>query len=142
MEDTEIVSGDELSEVASDALAEVIALARQKRAMICEHCGTDATKVGIVIHGTELWCRPCHEITKLGVNEAHGVVGDEIDVTIRHGMCWPDGTPRRWRSRKELNEAAAAAGMVNMVRTRTTPGPNPHRKVFGMRGHTKGSTQT
>lgn len=32
-------------------------------------------------------------------NQVHG---DEIDVTIQHGLCWPDGTPRRFRSREEL----------------------------------------
>lgn len=110
--------------------------------MVCDHCKADASHLGLVIHDTELWCRPCHDFSKGIVNLSHGVVGDEIDVTIRHGMCWPDGRPRRWRSRKDLAEAAAKAGMVNMVRTRTTPGPNPHRKVFGMFGHTKGSTQT
>ena len=110
--------------------------------MICEHCQQDATKVGLVIHGSELWCRPCFNLTKLGVETAHGVVGDEIDVWVKHGLCWDDGSPRHFRSRKEMNEVAASKGMVNMVRTPTTPGPNPHRKVFGMRGHTKGSTQT
>lgn len=110
--------------------------------MICEHCHEDATKVGLVIHDTELWCRPCHDATKGVVNEAHGVVGDEIDIYVKHGLCWDDGTPRRFRSRKEMNRVAAEKGMVNMVRTATTPGPNRHRKVFGMRGHTKGSTQT
>ena len=73
---------------------------------------------------------------------ANTVIGDECDVWIKHGLCHEDGTPRHFRSRKEIAEVAKAKGMVNMVRTATTPGPNTHRKVFGMRGHIKGSTQT
>lgn len=109
--------------------------------MICEHCGEDATKLGLVIHGSELWCRPCHDLTKLGINTAHGVVGDEIDIWVKHGLCHDDGSPRHFRSRKDMNAVAKSKNMVNMVRTPTTPGPNPHRKVFGMFGHTKGSPQ-
>lgn len=110
--------------------------------MICDHCKEDATKIGLVIHDRELWCRVCIAEEKGLIGLAHGVVGDEIDIWVRHGLCNPDGSPRRFRSRKEMAAVAKERGMVNMVRTATTPGPNPHRKVFGMRGHTKGSTQT
>ena len=111
--------------------------------MVCEHCGQDATHLGLVIHDKELWCRVCQTISQGDpANPSHSVVGDEIDVWVKHGLCWPNGDPRHFRSRKEMNAVAASKGMVNMVRTRTTPGPSTHRKVFGMRGHTKGSTQT
>ena len=73
---------------------------------------------------------------------SHGVVGDEIDIWVKHGLCHDDGSPRHFRSRKEMFAVAKEKGMVNMIRTATTPGPDRHRKVFGMRGHTKGSTQT
>ncbi len=73
---------------------------------------------------------------------AHGVVGDECDIWIKHGLCEANGDPKHYTSRKEIAAEAKRRGMVNMVRTLTTPGPNAHRKVFGMRGHTKGSTQT
>src|ERR1051326_8062241 len=40
------------------------------------------------------------------------VIGDEIDVTIEHGLCNDDGTPRRFRSRSELRLACAVKGMI------------------------------
>lgn len=98
--------------------------------VLCETCGHEI-QIGE-------WPFCPHQRPEFG---SHGVVGDEIDIEIRHGLCWDDGTPRRFRSRKEMNDVAKAKGMVNMVRTATTPGPDTHRKVFGMCGHTKGSTQ-
>lgn len=110
--------------------------------MICEHCHEDATHTGLVIHGTELWCRVCHVVSQGDpAHPSHGVVGDEIDIWVKHGLCHSNGDPRHFRSRKEMAAVAKAKGMVNMVRTATTPGPNTHRKVFGMYGRTKGSTQ-
>lgn len=44
------------------------------------------------------------------------VIGDEIDVTIKNGLCNADGTPRRFRSRTELRKAEQKAGMTNYVR--------------------------
>jgi hypothetical protein len=38
------------------------------------------------------------------------VIGDECDVTIRHGLCFADGTPRRFRSKAEFRKAAKEAG--------------------------------
>ena len=35
------------------------------------------------------------------------VLGDEIDITIKHGVCNDDGSPRRFRSREELKKAQA-----------------------------------
>jgi hypothetical protein len=43
------------------------------------------------------------------------VIGDEIDVTIKHALCWPNGEPRRFRSRTELKKAEQAAGYTNYV---------------------------
>lgn len=110
--------------------------------MICEKCGEDATKVGLVVHEAtkELWCRPCHETAKGPVNRAHGVVGDEIDIEIRHGLCNPDGSPRRFRSRTDIKRVASRRGMMNYVATEKTPGPDTHKVTFGY-GHTKGRTQ-
>jgi hypothetical protein len=44
-----------------------------------------------------------------------GVIGDEIDVTIKHGLCHPDGTPRRFRSRAELRREEQRTGWSNHV---------------------------
>ena len=43
------------------------------------------------------------------------VVGDEIDVEIKNGLCWPDGTPRRFRSRAELKRVEQASSLINYV---------------------------
>lgn len=43
------------------------------------------------------------------------VIGDEIDVTIKHGLCNPDGSPRRYRSRIEMNKVAKERKLVNQV---------------------------
>lgn len=43
--------------------------------------------------------------------QAPAVHGDEIDVTIEHGVCHADGTPRRFRSKTELRQAELAAGL-------------------------------
>lgn len=42
--------------------------------------------------------------------KAHAVIGDEIDRTIEHGLCYKDGTPRRFTSRQELKRAEAQSG--------------------------------
>ncbi len=50
----------------------------------------------------------------LGGQSAH-VHGDECDEVIRHGICWPDGTPRRYRSKAEMRRAAKEQGVYNKV---------------------------
>lgn len=48
------------------------------------------------------------------------VIGDEIDITVKNGLCHADGTPRRFRSRTELQKAEQAAGQMNYVVHRGT----------------------
>lgn len=43
------------------------------------------------------------------------VIGDEIDVEIKHALCWPNGSPRRFRSRQELARVAREHGYTNEV---------------------------
>ena len=50
------------------------------------------------------------------------VIGDEIDVEINHALCWPDGSPRRFRSRQELARVARERGYTNLVEHRGTKG--------------------
>lgn len=47
---------------------------------------------------------------------APAVIGDEIDVEIKHGLCHEDGTPRRFRSRQDLHRATEAKGLMPYVR--------------------------
>lgn len=61
-----------------------------------------------------------------------GVIQDSIEggIEIRHGICNPDGTPKRYYSKSEIRAAAAAKGLVNEVRHVTDPktgsDKNPH----------------
>lgn len=43
------------------------------------------------------------------------VIGDECDVHVRHGLCWPDGTPRRFESKSEMKKVAKQTGWTNLV---------------------------
>jgi hypothetical protein len=110
--------------------------------MICEKCGSDATVVGIVIHEEtkQLWCRTCQSEWRGHANPAHCVIGDEIDIEIKHGLCHADGSPRRVRSREDLKRLAEKKGMTNYVQHERTPGPPIHKVTFGY-GHTKGRVQ-
>lgn len=42
--------------------------------------------------------------------KAPAVHGDECDITIEHGPCNPDGSPRRYRSKSELRAVEKATG--------------------------------
>ena len=43
-------------------------------------------------------------------------------VLITNGLCWPDGSPRRFDSKLEMQRAAKAAGLENTVRHAPTRG--------------------
>ena len=45
-----------------------------------------------------------------GPERAATVIGDEIDLVIRHGPCNEDGSPRRYRSRAELKREEFRTG--------------------------------
>jgi len=66
-----------------------------------------------------------HEVR---ANKAPGVIGDECDVTVEHGICNPDGSPRRYRSKSEMRAVAKAMGLENIVTHVTLPGTDksPH----------------
>lgn len=44
-----------------------------------------------------------------------GVIGDECDVWIKHGICNEDGTPRHYRFKSEMRAEAKRRGLVNHV---------------------------
>jgi hypothetical protein len=63
---------------------------------------------------------PCHcgaATDILWSGRAAGVVDDSIPggVFIRHGLCWPDGTPRRYDSHTEMRAEAKRRGFTNHV---------------------------
>ena len=55
-------------------------------------------------------------------NAAPGVIGDEIDVTIEHGLCHPDGRPKRFTSRSAMLAEGKALGWEPYVRHQPPPG--------------------
>lgn len=79
----------------------------------CESCGTEIAELRwdtdlepICVCGK----RTLETINASLSGNAPFVIGDEIDIEIRHGICNADGTPRRFRSRTELKKAERAAG--------------------------------
>jgi putative FmdB family regulatory protein len=58
------------------------------------------------------------------------VIPDEIPggIEIRHGICHPDGTPRRYYSRSEMMAEGKRRGLVNLVEHQPTRGSDksPH----------------
>lgn len=71
--------------------------------MICDKCGIE------LLIGMFPFCK--------GDSADHGyltsgIIGDELhDYTAKHGLCWPDGTPRKFYSKTELRRAANEAGL-------------------------------
>lgn len=62
-------------------------------------------------------CEKCGHILTIGMfpfcpHAKYGgdVIGDEIDVWVKHGLCHEDGSPRRFRSLSELKREAYAQG--------------------------------
>lgn len=73
--------------------------------MICEDCGHE-------LHvGDFPFCKgsPADH-----TNSRFGVIGDDIPggLDVKHGVCWPDGTPRRFYSKSEIRKAASDAGLT------------------------------
>jgi hypothetical protein len=69
-----------------------------------------------------LLCDKCQHDIQIGEfpfcphdKQANSVIGDEIDVSIKHGLCHPDGSPRRFTSRAELKREEKRRGMENHV---------------------------
>lgn len=73
--------------------------------MVCERCYRDATQGE---HGLGL-C-PLERRRE----DAPFVIGDDIPggLLIEHGLCNPDGTPRRYDSYTEIKRACAERGLA------------------------------
>lgn len=50
------------------------------------------------------------------------ILGDECDILIKHGLCLPDGSPQRFRSKEALRKAADKAGWTSYVEHKGTKG--------------------
>lgn len=59
-------------------------------------------------------CRQTGEINYRHSNHGRSpaMIGDEIDIWVKNGICNDDGSPKRYRSKSEIRAAAAARGLV------------------------------
>ena len=62
-------------------------------------------------------CTTCGYYTeRVWLQKSTAVIGDEIDITIRHGLCdEKTGEPVRYRSKAEIARVAKKRGLVNYV---------------------------
>lgn len=62
--------------------------------------------------------------------KAHAVIGDEIDVVIKHGLCDAvTGEPVRYRSRAVMAKEAERRGLTNRVEHLGADGSDKSRKT-------------
>ena len=88
----------------------------------CPNCGVETIDCLEPVNAPAPIC-PCGtETERVWLSKPPAAVGDECDVTIRHGLCHPDGSPQRFTSKAEIARQAKARGLVNMVRHQGTSG--------------------
>ena len=89
------------------------------RTWACPACGSTIRVLGWDYDPPPTCCNtPMH--IEGSRHAAPAVIGDEIDWTIRHGVCNEDGTPRRFRSRAEWKQACVESGWTPMGDTPKT----------------------
>lgn len=78
--------------------------------MTCEACHASTNR--LIIHHDQLVCPRCRMQGEGPSGLAPYVIGDDIPggIDIHHGLCWPDGTPRRFYSKSGIREAAFEEG--------------------------------
>lgn len=78
------------------------------------------------IHDSHPPCPTCGQPTQTFWTQAPGVATDDIPggIDIRHGICWPDGTPRKFYSKSAIRKAAFEAGLTIAGET-----PNPNQRL-------------
>jgi len=111
----------------------------------CRVCGVTEEDVLQRDGGTMRPCSKCGgELERLHLSDTLGGKGrtgtvhqDSIEggILIRHGLCWPDGTPRRWDSKQAMREEADRRGLTNYVTHETDPktgsDKSPHTVNWG-----------
>lgn len=84
----------------------------------CTQCGHITIDVLQPVEGAQPNCQMCvgGVVERVWLpGQANAVIGDECDVEIKHGLCNPDGSPRRFRSKSEIRTAEKKAGVTNRV---------------------------
>ena len=72
----------------------------------------------------------CKGVPTDHINPRFSVIGDEIPggLDVKHGVCWPDGTPRRFYSKSDIRKAAADVGLTIGGET-----PKPNQRLAEQR---------
>lgn len=84
------------------------------------------------ITAPEVRCPECFEPTdRAWLSKPAAVIGDDIPggLVIRHGVCWPDGSPRKFYSKSEIARVAKELGVVNYVEHVTAPGTDKSKET-------------
>lgn len=78
-------------------------------------CKNDHISNDQIVTEDKLLCPVCgEEADSYWANSNIMVVGDDIPggIWIKHGICNPDGTPKKYYSKSEIREAAAEKGLT------------------------------
>ena len=81
----------------------------------CPACGTQQIDVLQPIQCEQPLCACGTRFERAWLTKPANVIGDECDVSIRHGLCNEDGTPRRFRSKQDIKRAAKEKGWTPYV---------------------------
>lgn len=82
--------------------------------MRCAKCGAQKIDAYVTLADASTFPVCCEQpMERLFVAQrTGGVIQDSIEggIEIKHGICNPDGTPRKYYSKTEIRKAAKAAG--------------------------------
>jgi hypothetical protein len=94
--------------------------------IICSECGDE---YGV---GAFPFCKGIKGQHRPGANS---VSADDIPggLEIRNGLCWPDGSPRKWYSHSAIRAEAKRMGLVNRVEHIPVPGSGSDKSKFTTR---------
>lgn len=84
----------------------------------CETCGEQKIDCYEPMTAPTVACECGGNTTRVWLmGKANGIIPDGIPggVYIKNGICWPDGTPRRFDSHTDIRKEAARQGLVNKV---------------------------
>lgn len=86
----------------------------------CDQCGKTQIDVFEPVNTPDTVCACGGRLKRVWLASEKGpsIIGDEIDVVIKNGLCWPDGTPRHFTSREELKRVEKASRWRNEVEHR------------------------
>ena len=87
----------------------------------CPTCGAQQRDCYEPIAAPDSACLACGQRTqRVFLGAANSVIADSIPggLLIHHGLCWPDGTPRRFDSKTEIRKAEAESSWRSHVEHR------------------------